>query len=262
MLIKEFLSSTSLDRLDAELILCAVLDVDRAYLTAHDDEEIGDIDSVVRIAKRRLKGEPLAYILGYKDFYSRRFFVDNRALVPRPETEQLIDLALETKPNLIIDVGTGSGIIAITMNRETKRPVFALDLSTPALNLAKKNAELHDTHGIMFMNSYLLTVLEKGISIDGNLTIIANLPYVDREWNWISKEALAYEPEMALYANDHGLDLIKKLLNQIPKINFQAKHKNLILEADPSQHLSIIKYAKNLGFSYVKSTEFGILLTF
>ncbi|MBQ6393823.1 peptide chain release factor N(5)-glutamine methyltransferase [Candidatus Saccharibacteria bacterium] len=262
MRIKDFLSSTSLDRLDAELILCAVLDVDRAYLTAHDNEEIGDTDSVVRIAKRRLKGEPLAYILGYKDFYGRRFFVDNRVLVPRPETEQLIDLALETKPNLIIDVGTGSGIIAITMNRETKRPVFALDLSTPALNLAQKNAELHDTHGIMFMNSYLLTALEKGISIDGNLTIIANLPYVDREWNWISKEALAYEPEMALYANDHGLDLIKKLLNQIPKINFQARRKSLVLEADPSQHLSIIKYAKNLNFSYIKSTEFGILLTF
>ena len=330
MTINDFLTTTKLNRLDAELILCATLNVDRTYLAAHGNEEIGSqkpkneeigsqkskdeendsqkskdeendslkaekitIDNlndkkpetqeiITIMANRRLKGEPLAYILGHKEFYGRKFLVDSRVLIPRPETEQIIELALETQPDLVIDVGTGSGAIAITLNLELNCPVFALDLSAAALDVAKQNAKLLKANDIIFMKSNLLSALSYGLTIDNQstntmpvnkatgykaspnsvLTIVANLPYVDRNWDWISKTTLSYEPELALYAKDGGLFLIKKLLDQIQNIVFNAKHKYLILEADPSEHNRILEYAKSRNFSPIKSTEFGIFLKF
>ena len=183
-----------------------------------------------------------------KDFYGRDFFITKDVLIPRPETEQLVDMVLNLagKPYLpgvrpsqrvlpkdltILDVGTGSGCIAITLALELpEAKVYASDISEKALEIARKNAALHDAP-ISFIISHLL---EKVKFIPD--VVVANLPYVDPDWDWVDKKALSKEPEIALYAEDHGLALIKELIDTV-------ESEYLILEADPCQHAEIIDYA-------------------
>lgn len=199
------------------------------------------------------KTAPLAYQIGRQDFYGRDFFVTPDVLIPRPETEQLIDavLNLAGKPYLpgvlpsarklpknpkILDVGTGSGCIAITLKLELpEADVSAVDFSEKPLLIARKNAKTLGAK-ITFKKSDLLEKIDFAPDL-----IIANLPYVDTSWDWLDKISLSYEPETALYAEDGGLSLIKKLIDQ----SAQKKVPYLVLEADPSQHNRIIAYAKN-----------------
>ena len=196
---------------------------------------------------------PKAYQQGSADFYGRDFLVTPDVLIPRPESEQIIDSCLDLcgisylpgvkprKPLLsptnltILDVGTGSGCLAITLALALpSAKVYASDISEKVLKIAQKNA-LKLKAPITLIISHLL---EK-VNITPNL-IVANLPYVDPDWGWLDKQALSYEPASALYAEDHGLALIKELIDQAA-----ARHvKYLILEADPSQHSRIIEYIK------------------
>ena len=196
--------------------------------------------------------EPLAYQRGVQDFYGRDYIVTPDVLIPRPETEQIIDSVLNlagkpflpgVKPSqnrlpenpIVLDIGTGSGCIAITIAKEIpEAKVYATDISKEALKIAQKNAKLHGVH-ISFIISHLL----ENVKFTPDL-IVANLPYVDPDWKWLDKDALSYEPSIALYANDHGLALIKELLEESAKRNI----KYVILEADPCQHHDIISYAK------------------
>ncbi len=207
-----------------------------------------------------------------KDFYGRDFIVTKDVLIPRPETEQLIDMALDlsgkpylpgVKPNkrvlpenpVILDVGTGSGCIAITLALELKEAkVYATDISGPALKIAQKNAQnLHAS--IITIISYLLEKV-KDSTLPTPDIIVANLPYVDESWPWLDKKALEKEPSIALYAKDHGLALIKELIAEASTI----KTPYLILEADPCQHKSIEHYAKNNKYILQKTT--GYILYF
>ena len=187
-----------------------------------------------------------AYKKGFQDFYGRDFIVTPDVLVPRPETESIIDIvkSLAGKPILpgvkapkakitedasILDIGTGSGCIAITLKKELPlAKVTGVDVNESAL-------EITDDYDI----------------------VIANLPYVDPEWDWLDKEALSIEPEIALYAEDHGLALIKKLIDQIKT----DQPKYLILEADPCQHEEIIKYAAKNGLLHLETRGFAILFS-
>lgn len=198
---------------------------------------------------------PLAYQRSYQDFYGRNFLVTPDVLIPRPETEQLIDIALTLagKPYLpgvkapvpvlppnpiILDVGTGSGCIAITLSLELKdATVYASDISKSALQITRKNAKTHGAP-ITTIISHLLEKVNTGALPTPDL-VVANLPYVDSDWEWLDKEALSYEPATALYAKDHGLALIKELINQAAIFHVPR----LILEADPCQHSSIVNYA-------------------
>jgi release factor glutamine methyltransferase len=204
------------------------------------------------------------FIESVVDFYGRDFIVTKDVLVPRPETEQLIDevLILAGKPYLpgvkpterklppnptIVDVGTGSGCIAITLKKELPdATIIATDISKDALKVAQKNATNHEAP-ISFIISHLIEKVNLKPDI-----IIANLPYVDPDWDWIDKNALAAEPEIALYAADHGLALIKELIDA-------ADSKFLILEADPCQHEAIVSYAKD---RYHLSNIRGFALSF
>ncbi len=201
------------------------------------------------------------------NFYGRDFIVTPDVLMPRPETEQIIDKVKSlaglpilpgVKPSQrdlnknpkILDVGTGSGCIAITIKKELPdAEVTGVDISLPALKIAEKNAKNLQTD-IVLKRSDLLENCDEKYNI-----IIANLPYVDPDWDWLDKEALSKEPDLALYAEDHGLALIKRLISEI-------KHKPsyLILEADPSQHDEIINYAKKYGFQHAETR--GFILTF
>lgn len=204
-----------------------------------------------------------------KDFYGRDFYITKDVLIPRPETEQLIDMVLSfagksylpgVKPSerilpqspVILDVGTGSGCIAITLALELpEATVYASDISKKALKIAQKNAQNLGAP-ISFIISHLLEKVKSGTVPTPDL-IIANLPYVDETWDWLDKKALSKEPSIALYAKDHGLALIKELLDT-------ATSKFLILEADLCQHQEIINYAKTKKYSLLDTK--GYILGF
>ena len=191
-----------------------------------------------------------------KDFYGRNFYITEDVLIPRPETEQIIDTVLDlsgkpflpgVKPNkpvlpenpTILDVGTGSGCIAVTLALELpEAKIYATDISEPALKIARKNAQNQGV-SIHFIISYLLEKVKSGIFPPPDL-IVANLPYVDPDWEWVDKKSLSKEPSIALYAKDHGLALIKELITEAVKL----KIPHLVLEADPCQHSEIANFCE------------------
>ena len=203
-----------------------------------------------------------------QDFYGKYFIVTPDVLIPRPETEMMIDTVLNlvgkpflpgvkpSEPKLpeditILDVGTGSGCIAITLKLLLPQTrIVATDISDKALKVAKKNASELGAE-VEFLQSDLL----ESIDIKPDL-IVANLPYVDENWEWLDKKALSKEPALALYANDGGLELIFKLIDQTVKRGVY----HLILEADPYQHERIIKYAKKKGLALGETRGFSLYL--
>ena len=249
MTIKDWLAeqSKTIPRLDAELILAHLLQVsDRSHLVAHSDEELPNTTTADSYVERRTNGEPLAYILGYREFYGRRFFVTPDVLIPRPETETIIDIVKALNPTKVLDVGTGSGCIAVTLALELPTTeISAIDISDEALRVAQKNAAHHNVK-IAFHKSNLL----ENYQPEPNTLIIANLPYVDAAWDWLDHKSLDYEPSLALYAEQNGLELIYKLIDQAPASC------RLILEADPCQHEAIINYATQHGLSLIDKRDF------
>lgn len=283
-------ASSSIDRLDAELILASIFDKDRTFLHAHADEELtAEQQKVVDdMLLRRQKHEPLAYILGYKEFYGHKFYLTRDVLIPRPETEALVDIASELyqklstnavkpakttgtakavqtiqsgEPIKILDLGTGSGCIALSLASKLSQSVknhaepeaniriVASDISAKALACAEYNAEKLQIKSISWIKSNLLK--SKAFKNQTFDIIVANLPYVDKAWPWIDKNTLKYEPKLALYASNYGLGLIKNLIDKAPK--HLRKGGFLVLEADICQHQAILDYAaeKNKLQEYV-----------
>jgi len=247
-------------RLDAELILANTLRKNRTYLHAHLDEEIDPRRFDIANARLdlRLDRVPIAYILGYKEFYGRRFTVSPSVLIPRPESEDLISLFLELTASeiaekVLIDVGTGSGCLGITAKLERSNlSVILSDISKPALNIAEKNANAlnADVH------------IQQQSLLNGQLRpvdyIFANLPYVDKSWD-VSPE-LKYEPGIALFAEDEGLKLILQLISQAPRC--LTPEGLLFIEADPQQHNRIINEAVKNGFVKERVLNYILVLRF
>ena len=233
-------------RLDAELILANTLRKNRTYLHAHPDEEIDPRRFDIANARLdlRLDRVPIAYILGYKEFYGRRFTVSPSVLIPRPESEDLISLFLELTASeiaekVLIDIGTGSGCLGITAKLERSNlSVILSDISKPALNIAEKNANSLNAD-VHIQQQSLLNGQLKPVDY-----IFANLPYVDKNWD-VSPE-LQYEPDIALFAEDEGLKLILQLISQAPRC--LTPEGLLFIEADPQQHNRIIDEAVKNGF--------------
>lgn len=239
--LKRTATSSSVARLDVELILAQALGKDRVFLYAHPDYELSEAEeqNAQKMLSRRVNHEALAYITGKKEFYGREFSVSPDVLIPRPESEAIVNLAKEIspKPLKILDVGTGSGCLAITLKLEIpEAEVTALDISPKALEVAKNNARALGAE-VDFCRSDLFSGVE-GRKFD---LIVANLPYVDKNWDWLSPE-LKYEPDLALYAENGGLELIQKLIDQASA--YLLNDGNLILESDLSQHDSIEQYAR------------------
>ena len=242
-------------RLDAEIILAHTLKRPRTYLHAHGDEALEDRDHEIADARLdlRLDFTPIAYIIGHKEFYGRRFKVSTATLIPRPETETMIEMVKDsisaTAPLLpqsirLIDVGTGSGCVGITLKLELPElDVTLTDLSKHALNVAERNAHALGAE-VTFHRGDLLR--NYGLPVD---IICANLPYVNRTWE-VSRETQA-EPDMALYAASDGLALIKILVVQAFQLLPQSGR--LYLEADPRQHKAIIQYARQVGFTHLET---------
>lgn len=275
MKLKRWVTETKerISGLDTELIAVAALGFnDRSDIILHWDDRY-DFTKANEMVEKRLKKTPLAYIVGYKEFYGRRFKVNPNVLIPRPETEQIITSVLgiidvEKKDEVsILDVGTGSGCIPITLKLELNAEgvmsdISAVDVSIPALDTAQENAD-DMIADVKFFRSDLMKAIEKLPDI-----ITANLPYVDMTWDWVSPE-IKYEPALALYAEDGGLIYINRLIDEVHamrKAELEASEvsdvpsKFLILEADTSQHDIIIEYAKERNFELISKD--GFIITF
>ncbi len=208
--------------LTARLLLATVTGRSKEWLIAHDDEQMDDARAVKYevLLQRVAAHEPLAYILGHREFYGLDLAVDARVLIPRPETEMLVELALTelaagvaTGGIDMFDIGTGSGAVAIAVAKHAPGVrVIASDVSADALQVARANAQRHGVdEQITFVCSDLLT------GLDGLPRVLtANLPYVTREEiDGLPPEIQEHEPRVALDGGDDGLDLVRRLLQQI-----------------------------------------------
>jgi len=202
--------------LEGEILLRHALKIDRAGLYSELDRELGadQKDVFWNLVQRRVSGEPTAYITGRREFYGLDFYIDHRVLIPRPETELLVEKALELAQTrtmvAVADIGTGCGAIAISLARHLPRlKIYASDVSADALEVARINCQKHGVvDRIQLRHGDMLEPLPEPIDL-----IMANLPYVTGEE--ISRAALAdFEPLIALNGGADGLDKIKRLCEQ------------------------------------------------
>ncbi len=212
-------------RLVAELLLCHVLACERGQLLARLERPLAAEEARRwrSLLRRALRHEPLAYILGRREFYGREFYVDRRVLIPRPETELLVEEGLawalacqarSGRPPLIADVGTGSGAIAVSLAVQLPAAkICAVDISAAALQVARRNARRHGVaERIDFRQGSLLEPLPEPVDL-----VVANLPYVsEAEMAALPPHISRYEPQTALAGGVDGLDLHRALLAQAP----------------------------------------------
>ena len=198
-------------RLDAELLLAEATGWDRAHLAANPDEEIPPPAARLfgEMVRRRLRREPVAYILGRRGFRHLELAVDPRVLIPRPETEMLVELALESRPGSVFDLGTGSGAIALAVADELPDcAVTAADTSPGALEVARANAK---RLGLADRVRFLEGSLPPDEDFD---LVLANLPYVaEADWSSLQPEVTEWEPREALLAGPDGLDAFRWFLS-------------------------------------------------
>ncbi|HXX41103.1 MAG TPA: peptide chain release factor N(5)-glutamine methyltransferase [Chthoniobacterales bacterium] len=217
----EFLRKHEIEnaRLNAEHLLAHLLGRTRMELYLEFERNLAETDlkQLRDLIKRRSRGEPLQHLLGTVEFCGHVFKIDKRAMVPRPETEQLVELVIadcETRrPGRIVDIGTGSGIIALSLGKEfPNADILAVDISEDALALARENAERLDLAGrISFKKGDLLEEIAERFDL-----IVANLPYLSmQERPSLSREVL-HDPEIALFGGEGGDELIRELINQSP----------------------------------------------
>ena len=237
-------------RREAASLLAHKLSKDRTFLFTHGDERLGDetFSQYIMMVQRRAAGEPLQYITGLQDFYGRQFYVTPDVLIPRPETELLVEAALRligpTKSPVICDVGTGSGCIAISIlcEKEDARAV-ALDISPAALTVARQNSEvLRVTERIDFVVSDCFDGLE---SPPGSFDlIVSNPPYVSADMvPGLQREVRDHEPLVALSPGGDGLAVIRRLMKDGP--TFLKSDGYMLLEIGFDQGEKVAQMVEN-----------------
>ena len=267
--------SSRLAPLDAELIMLTVLGkTERSELVLCAERELTDeeLNMAEMMTEMRLRHVPMAYLRGFKEFYGRPFKVTMETLIPRSETEGMVEMALRLPAKRFVDVGTGSGCVAVTLALESSSAssaeslapeVWGLDTSLGALEVAEANAKKLGAR-VKFLRSDLLEgyLSQFDSPLEGlrETAVVANLPYVDRKWEWTSPE-IEYEPAEALFAGDGGLLLIKRLIDKMAKVCYnEGIGTFLVLEADLSQHEEIKKYAASRGLKFREAA--GLILSF
>ncbi len=203
-------------RLDAELLLASVLDVERTWLRTWPDKILSpdQRQAFETLVSRRQKGEPIAYILGRRDFWTLTLTVTPETLIPRPETELLVEQALVRIPEdaawTILDLGAGSGAIALAIARERPRcSLIATDRSLAALRIARQNAQLNAVNNIYFLTANWLTGFASHFQAD---MILSNPPYIMENDSHLSAGDVRFEPPGALAAGPEGLDDLRRIL--------------------------------------------------
>ena len=236
-------------RLDAELLLEHASGRDRAWLAAHPEAELDSVAgrAFAELVRRRLRREPVAYILGRKAFRRLELRVDRRVLIPRPETEHLVEAVLELEPLAICDVGTGSGAIALALADELPNAqVVATDLYPEALEVAQENARCL---GLEERVRFEQGSLPHTGSFD---VVVANLPYVSaREWLELSPEVRGYEPRGALVPGPTGLEAIEALLGELA-VGAGARAAAVALEVGEGQAEVVAELVRRAGYERVE----------
>lgn len=219
MTIKEILKNQEVNSQEIEIFLSDLLNKDRSFLHAFPEKQLTDaqVTKFNDFIQRRKNHEPLAYILGYQDFYALRFKVTRDVLIPRPETEELVSQALVYMKSLtsiepvIADVGTGSGAIAISLAKNlVEANIYAVDIDEKALSVAKENAWKNAvSNQITFIKSNILAALPEKIDV-----IVANLPYIPTERFKDLEPELGWEPRLALEGGKDGMKYYNELFKQ------------------------------------------------
>lgn len=245
-------------RLDALVLLEDVIGKDRTHLLAHPELELTTeqeklLDSLLN---RRLQHEPLAYIRGRAEFYGREFVMNEHVLVPRPESEDMIDLLKEYGDTpTIIDVGTGSGALAVTAALEKPNTeIIGIDIDPQCLAVAKSNAKELKAN-ISFLESDLLR-REDFEMYTSPIFVLANLPYVPD--NYAINDAAKHEPGLALFGGKDGLDLYRVLFDQLSE--YEDTEIIVFTESLESQHTALAGIAFDKGF--VAGKKSGLIQTF
>jgi len=248
-------------RLDAEVLLAHVLGRNRGWVWAHPEVvlSVEDEEHFRALLERRVRREPLAYLLGEWEFYGRPFFVTPDVLVPRPETELLVEAvvkwAREREAATLADIGAGSGAIAVTLALELpKVQVVAVDLSPAALAVTRRNAERHGVlDRLMLLEGDLLEpVRQAGLPpLDA---IVANLPYIaEEEYPTLMPEVRDHEPSLALRAAEGGLALIRRLIGDAPPL--LARDGLLALEVGAGQADAVVDLLRESGWRHIRVIE-------
>lgn len=237
MTVQEALETSGIDRFDAEVLLAALLQKDRSWLFSHGDKLVSDLTTWNAWVKKRQVHTPVAYITQEKEFYGRAFYVDERVLIPRPSTEGLIDLAknvLQTRREetrivdtdicvtakifgdvsevtTLVDIGAGSGCIAITLALELNMPIIATDISSDALDVAKKNAKAHNI--LEKIDFRLGSTLEPITDISEPFFIVSNPPYVPVNEK-LQPEVIEHEPVQALFGGVDGAKIVQQIYDK------------------------------------------------
>jgi release factor glutamine methyltransferase len=249
------LAATGVDepRLDAELLLGEAMGCGRAALAADAAAEIPAPATrlFAEMVRRRLRREPVAYILGRRSFRDLELAVDPRVLIPRPETELLVELALEVEPQSVLDVGTGSGAIALAVAAELPScAVVATDTSPGALEVARANAErLGLADRVRFAEGTLPE--DEGFDL-----VLANLPYVaERDWPSLQPEVTQWEPREALLAGPDGLDAYRGLLDRFLRLSRYPEQMKeaLAVEVGEGQAPAVAELMREAGFGEIET---------
>lgn len=241
-------------QLDAEVLLADALQKDRSWLHAHPDYILqGDtLQKLDEQLSRRAQHVPLAYIRGKSEFYGREFIVTADTLQPRPETETMIDILKTIHPQRIIDIGTGSGCIAITAKLELPASeVSAVDISDSCLTIAKQNADTRHANIDVSKSDLLQDVPAKKLM---KSTICCNLPYVPE--NFEINTAASHEPEIALYGGADGLDYYRQLFEQILSLPEQFRSIHILTESLPTQHEKLTSIAHQANYELKQTVDF------
>lgn len=226
-------------RLEAEVMVMTVMRMTRQYIFAEQETQVpaSEAQQLAQIVAQRLERTPLAYILGYREFYGINVVVTPDVLIPRPETEGIVEhtlfmalMGMETRELTIADVGTGSGAIAVNLAIHLPAArIYAVDISEPALDVAAYNIRGHSVHDrVRLGHGDLLEPLPEPVDL-----IVANLPYIPTARIATLQPEVQQEPSLALDGGPDGLDLVRRLLEQAPrKLNSPGI---ILLELDPEQ---------------------------
>ena len=268
-------SGSETPRLDAELLLGHAVGVGRTVVLAHPEAPVG-FDAAARYRAdivRRAAGEPVAYLRGLKEFYGLAFQVDARALIPRPETERLVELAQAAamralgaaersavEPLRVVDVGTGSGAIAVALAVSLRRlgalevvDILAADISADALELARENAVSHAVADrIEFAQADLIPDGSGPFDL-----VLANLPYVRRDAIPTLPRATSFEPVIALDGGVDGLELIGRLLDRLPDALSEDGTALLEIGGDQGEPVVALAATRLPGWSVAVETDLG-----
>ena len=280
--------SSKINRIDLELIIANSLGKTREFVLTYPECIVtSNQQSVInKLIKKRMAGEPVAYLVGHKEFYGLDFVVNRDTLIPRPETEQIIELTLSEISNFkslprrhasqisnlnIVDIGTGSGNIIISivteLEKNTKYKIlntkyYGIDISKDALKIAGSNAKKHKVDKkIRFFIGDLLSPFIENCNlkiVNSTLVVVANLPYLSKEiYSSAPADVKKYEPKSALYSSNAGLAHYKKLLKQVKRIlkGYRPETISCFLEISPEQKHPLTKLIKNI-FPSAKITFF------